>query len=93
MSLLIYSDRLTRGYDNPFIKLTEKNQDLTNGLSFPGLKFCIIGTKRKVKAWYYEGKPDFYKNRRATNYVTENTELLTQYQKRLNITILGFIAT
>lgn len=91
MSKLIFIDRLAGGYANIFLSLSKNAEDLTKGLKYQELKTCILGSHKKVKAWYYEGKPDLYKSRKPVKATPPNSELVVQYQKKLDLTILGFI--
>lgn len=91
MSKLIFIDRLEGGYANVFLSLSKKAEDLTHGLEYPELKTCILGSHKKVKAWFYPGKPDLYKSRKAAPGTPPGADLLVQYQKKLDLTLLGFI--
>lgn len=83
---VIFRDRLTQHAYNEILNPAAKGQDLTKGMNFPGVKKALLGSSKKVKVFYYDGKPDFYKNRRARNY-----NAIIKYEERLNITIIAIL--
>lgn len=80
----ILPDRLVNNYDNKILQLSANTKDLTKGLNFPKCKIATIGKIKKVRVFYYEGKPDFYINRPIRNY-----NAVIQYQPRLDLTLIA----
>ena len=90
--LIIKAHQLPNNYNNAFLTETKKGQDLTAGLEIEGINKATIGTQKKVKVFYYEGKECFYKSRKVAAWADDYnaTETVVQYLPALNITILGF---